>query len=1039
MTRPSVQARLLGAFEVTIDGRTLPRAAFERPSGIRLLKLLLAWPGHSVRREEAAELLWPEADPERSAANLRKAVHFARRAVERGSGRQGEVVLSGDGDRLRIPATLDLDVDLDRLLEALEIASRQPDAVAAPRRIAALRTMAGLPGLELLPDDPYEEWLVPIRERLRQRLLSGLIDGARLARVIPERELAFALVERALALEPADEAAHRVAIELHLDADQLHAARRQLEACRRAVAEVFGVEPSPGLQQLIEDASARRARASAISVAEPAIVGRRHELELAETAFDRATGGWSSAVLLRGPAGIGKSRLLRELGRLATASGWQLLEARGMEATPETALAQLGQALGEAFGETTDLPEPVRSAVLTAAPRRTARPELTFASDDALGEGLISAVEMLLQHSAVLLAIDDLQWLDRASRNLVVRALRRLPRTRFLVAATLREPVVEASVGETVQALLEGLAVDVPLAPLGEREIRVILERDAPQASLPDALGAHLAELSTGAPLFALELFRTARAREVVEVRAGRWQLRPGADLERVPSTVSRLVDERVSGLDSHAREVLATAAELGRDIRFDELVAATGAEGDEVLDTLDAAIAAGLVTEAGGGYRFAHPLFRASLRQSLPPRLRGPIHLRVARALGGGIDPADRAAIQGAASGGVDIVAVAGHATVAAEMGQPAASTLAVGFGLAAGEHLSRLFDDRAAVEMLRQTIPLWHGLPEEDRRRFPASAAQIELGQSLRRLGDDRAAAAALSSAIVTARDDPELARAYSAAAWLPYEHGRFEEADRLLVEGLERVTDELAVATLQSSRGWVLARMGRSDLAEPLLRASIATLERRPASAALMRALDRLASGLPSVPPREASQLLERALVLSREIGEEREQTTLRMHLAGRLMEAGLIEEARTEVRRAIEKARVTGERYLESVSEWIAAEVEQAAGRPEEAIEHRRRELAIFDEIGGNSLHEAMAHAHLSHLATLSGDPELATAEAAAARLVARHAGDGSLARRVDRRLAEGWPLATGGPAPPGSDDAGPGNSVGTVADDPVSSA
>ncbi|HSL97415.1 MAG TPA: AAA family ATPase [Candidatus Deferrimicrobiaceae bacterium] len=1042
MTRPIVQARLLGTFEVVVDGHGLPREAFERPSGIRLLKLLLAWPGHAIHREEAAELLWPEMPPERSASNLRKAVHFARRAVDRAVGRPGDDVIEGVGSTLRIAPGVELDVDVDRLLAAVDRLARRADELPTAGSQETLRSIATLGGLELLPDDPYDEWVVPIRERLRGRLLEGLVGAAHLARRAGERELAFELVERALSLEPADEVAHRVAIELHLDGDHLHAARRQLEACRRAVAAAFGVEPSAELADLVIAGAARRAAAQLAPTAEADIVGRRRELELAEVALDRATRSRSSAVVFRGPAGIGKSRVLRELTKLAAASGWQVLEARGLEATPGTAFAGIGSALAETLGSDgiAMLPEPARSAVLTVAPGAGPEPAIAFASNAALANGLVEALRMAVDTSPVMLAIDDLQWLDHASLELTASALVRLARMRFMVAATYREEPFQPAAGSStgagdraaVDRLLDLETVVVDLAPLGERELALIVERDAPDAKLSDPLMRRIAEVSAGAPLFALEVFRAARARGVVEARRGRWELRPGGELDHVPSGIARLVEDRIAGLDRRSREILATAAELGNDVRYDELVAATVEPADQVLDTMDAALKAGLVLEAGPGYRFAHPLFRASLRGGLPTSQRGRIHLRVARALAGGIDPRDRRAIGGAASGGVDIVAVATHASTAAEAGLLDAQALAVGFGLAAGDRLSRLFDDQGAVKVLRRAIPLWHALPAEERARYPLSPAQIELGQALRRLGDDRAAAAALRAAIGTARDQGELARAYSAAAWLPYEHGRYEEADELLREGLERVTDEIGVATLSSSRGWILGRLGRYGEAEPLLRSSIATLERGTASAALMRALDRLAMAVPSLGSTEAVRLLERALLLADEIGEVREQTTLRMHLAAALRRAGDLDRARDEVGRAVRAARMTGERYLESVCEWIAADIEHAAGRIDDAIEHRRRELAIFAEIGGNPTHEAMAHGHLSHLASLAGDSALAAEEAAAALLIARHSGSRDLVARLEHRLRYGWPLGGEGPGPddrPSTEDEG--NAAGTA--------
>ncbi len=124
-----LEARLLGTFEVTLDGRRIERAIFERPSGLRLLKLVLATPGHRLRREAAAEALWPELDPERSEANLRKATHFARRALGT-SGDARERVLATDGPWLRLDRNLEVDVDVDRLLGAISVIEGLPGGTA---------------------------------------------------------------------------------------------------------------------------------------------------------------------------------------------------------------------------------------------------------------------------------------------------------------------------------------------------------------------------------------------------------------------------------------------------------------------------------------------------------------------------------------------------------------------------------------------------------------------------------------------------------------------------------------------------------------------------------------------------------------------------------------------------------------------------------------------------------------------------------------------------------------------------------------------
>src|SRR5690242_19425319 len=108
-------ARLLGSFELTVDGVALRADRFERPTGLRLLKLLLATPGHRIRREAAAEALWPEAAADTSSPSLRKALHFARNALASAG---ADDVIAGDGALIELSAGA-LDADADRLIQAL--------------------------------------------------------------------------------------------------------------------------------------------------------------------------------------------------------------------------------------------------------------------------------------------------------------------------------------------------------------------------------------------------------------------------------------------------------------------------------------------------------------------------------------------------------------------------------------------------------------------------------------------------------------------------------------------------------------------------------------------------------------------------------------------------------------------------------------------------------------------------------------------------------------------------------------------------------
>jgi len=1004
MPAPLLRARLLGGFELTVDGRSVPAGAFERPSGQRLLKLLLATPRHRIRREAAAEALWPEADPERSGANLRKAIHFARRGLETVGGAAAGTIVGADGRELWLEPGGLAAVDADELVDA--IASVEAQSAGA----AQLDALGRLGGEQLLPADPDEEWLEPIREELRRRGLEALLAGASAARDAGDRRRAFSLVSRALALEPAEEQAHRLAIELHLDAGELHAARRQLQACRQAVASAYGVEPDAALAALVVEATGRRAAAEA-APAEAPIVGRRRELDAAQAVIDDLAGdGHAASLLLRGRAGIGKSRVLREMATAVRAAGWHALEVRGVEDAPAAPFAAVAQALVAAIGpELPGVGEPARSAIRYADPASAEPPAVAFGSDAPIQRGLLAALAHVgPAQERIAIVVDDAQWLDRATLELLEAAIGGgAPRPCLVLAAVRDEPALVAGpVSVVLAAVARTGGLELDLGPLAVGEIREVIERDVADGPLADDVAAAIAELSAGTPLFAADLFRSARETELIEARDGRWTFRRGVSTLQVPESIARLVERRIARMGPVPRLVLATAAELGDVVAFDDLVD-TGSDPDEVLDAVDAAMAAGLVVERDGRYAFAHPLYRAALRRGLPPRDRASVHRRIAVMLARGVDPADEAAILQAGARSVDIVAIAGHAASAVELGSREAARIAVGFGIGAGVRQAYLFDFAGAVATLQRALRLWQRLPDEERPAFAISHAHVELGQALRRTGDDTGAAAAFKAAMDSARTDEELASAASAASWLPYEHGRMKPALAILDGVRERLADPVARARVDSARGWIIGRDASWDEASAIIGPAVDILEAAGPSPDLMRALDRLAIAYRDADPgrpEAAIPVLERAIRMAVELGRTGERAAFELHLGGALLGVGRPDDAVAALDRARGLSQLTGERYIESVVEWNTAEVEQARGDYPAAIRHRRRELEIFAQIGGNPRNEAMAHAHIAQLAHRLADAGLERSETEAARVLARHSGIEGLDARIEEVLA-----------------------------------
>jgi DNA-binding SARP family transcriptional activator len=225
---PDLQAHLLGGFAVEVDGQMIPAADWRRRGAADLVKLLALAPGHRLSREEISEALWPALTPDRGAANVRKAAHYARRALGADSAvvaREGSVYLAPDGS---------VDTDVERF----EHAAR--DAVDRADRRACRKAVAIYPG-ELLPGDRYSDWCSGDRDRLRLLFLEALAGGEQWGRLVEE--------------DPANERAHRQIMRAQLDRGDRRAALRQFEHMRSALREL-GVTPDDASIEVYEEALA---------------------------------------------------------------------------------------------------------------------------------------------------------------------------------------------------------------------------------------------------------------------------------------------------------------------------------------------------------------------------------------------------------------------------------------------------------------------------------------------------------------------------------------------------------------------------------------------------------------------------------------------------------------------------------------------------------------------------------------------------------------------------------------------------------------
>ena len=383
----------------------------------------------------------------------------------------------------------------------------------------------------------------------------------------------------------------------------------------------------------------------------PALVAREKELTALEAALLEAHRGEGQVVILAGEAGLGKSRLARELEKRAGEGGTTVMRGGCSEADLALPYLPFLEAIGN-YLSSADL-DSVRARLGPAA-RELSQLFPRLRADGGSGDGgdpggqgklrLFESVVSLLQDAAaehgLLLVVEDLHWSDASTRELLDYMTRRLSGTRMLVLATYRSDELDRKhpLLPLVQGWRRGNLVTLielrPLQPVGVADmVRAIFDTD----EVTDEFRDFLYRRTEGNPFVLEEMLKAALDRgDIYRSKAG-WERRPDLSQLAIPPTVRDTILLRVERLEREEAEILRTAAVLGESFSYATLAAVSGKPEDTILSALQRCVQQQLVEEqpkAREGYRFRHALTREAIYEDLivPQRIR--LHLRAAEML---------------------------------------------------------------------------------------------------------------------------------------------------------------------------------------------------------------------------------------------------------------------------------------------------------------------------------------------------------------------------------------------------------------------
>jgi DNA-binding SARP family transcriptional activator/predicted ATPase len=630
--------RLLGQPTLFLDSKPIKFNA--PPRTLPLLAYLLLRRAQLLERQQVAFAIWPDESESDARANLRRHIHQLQRVLPPAA--PGCPWLVGDSRTIGWNPQSDFQLDVDEFERECGSENHLEEAAAC---------YTG----DLL-ETIYDDWVFFERERLLNQyfdVLTRLVFRCRAQRDYPK---AISFARQLLGRDAFREDALRQLITLRYESGDRAGAIQEYENFERLLRNEMGVSPMPETQALHElalrngrlpDADGSQSSPcecdpndeSDLPLLLP-FVGRESEMERVSAWWSRAARGHGGLALIGGEAGVGKSRLARQISLLVESQGGRVLIGR---TSPEEPLSY--QSIIEALQSVLPLlaaedGEAGRLAALSVlAPEikiRRALPDLPLLDAERerirLFDAVAGSLEQLARPRPLLLILEDLHWAGEATIALLEFLARRAVRAPILILGIYRDeetprshplrrlrrlPQAELSLEHMALSRLSAEAVDCLLSSLPLESLPI---------SLPGReLSARLYAESDGNPLFIGMLLQS-------------WREQGQIDVDTLPAGIFAAISRQLDRLPPRVRAFAEAAAVLGPAFSIEVARELGGWDEAQAYDALQALLDGRLVWESEGrnrfDYFFSHHLIQAALYNEIPAAKRQRRHLRAAETL---------------------------------------------------------------------------------------------------------------------------------------------------------------------------------------------------------------------------------------------------------------------------------------------------------------------------------------------------------------------------------------------------------------------
>jgi len=713
----NIEIRLLENFFIQQDNTPLTSFSDRQQS---LLAYLLLNAGQPQSRQQIAFLFWPASSDQQAKTNLRQLLHHLRQTWP-----DLEHYLQITARTIQWNPNSSFTLDTEQFQTLLQ---RAGDAVSLSERCHLLEEALSCYRGDLLPAC-YDDWIMPVRERLRRQFITAQAALIQTYEAQGEYQSAIRWAEQFLQDDPLHEETYRSLMRLYALTNNRASALRVYHTCQTVLQQELGVEPGPATREQYKRLLNITGPVEQPTIGLPTphaslLIGRTHEWIILSQIWQTVQRGQAQVVLIHGEAGIGKTRLLEEFTKWATLQGAVIAQTRSYAAQGELVYAPVTawlrsenlrrrlSSLDEVWLAEVSrlLPELLVEYPQLAPPQPFTESWQRQRFYEALARAIVSESDK----RPLLLILDDLQWSGEGMLAWLSYLLQFASQQPLLIIGAIRSGTIDAMhpLQSWVAALRqEQRLTELRLHPLDKKDSASLANHIAGR-ELPAVQLVNLYRETEGNPFFIVETVRaTLEQSGTATLGSVESRMVVAASL---PPRVQAVIESRLNQLSSAAAHLAEYAAVIGREFSFDVLAQTSERDEEALVHSLDELWQRRIVREQGKtAYDFSHDKIREVVYNRISQARRRLLHRRVAEAL---------LAVYSENQPGLS-------AQLAVHYEQAQMPQQAVTYYQQAAEDAQRVYANTEVVKLLTQALNLLKTLPASEDRDIQELSLRVAL----------------------------------------------------------------------------------------------------------------------------------------------------------------------------------------------------------------------------------------------------------------------------------------------------------------------